>query len=39
MSYRDGQLRESASGNEDLIDKAQAHARFARWAYQEQWHR
>lgn len=39
MSYRDGQLRESASGNEDLIDKAQAHARFAQWAYQKQWHR
>ncbi len=39
MSYRDGQLRDSASGNADLIDKAQAHARFAQWAYQEQWHR
>lgn len=43
MDYRDGQLRDKvrdkADSNTALIDKAQAHARFAQWAYQERWHR
>lgn len=39
MSYTDGQLRDSPSSHPALVEKAQAHARFAQWAYQKQWHR
>lgn len=39
MSYRDGQLKDSAETLPSLVEKAQAHARYAQWAYQKQWHR
>ncbi len=39
MRYADGQLQDSATGNPATLEKAQAHARFAQWAYQRQWHR
>lgn len=39
MSYTDGQLRDSPGNNTALVEKAQAHARYAQWAYQKQWHR
>ena len=39
MSYTDGQLRDSPGSNPALVEKAQAHARYAQWAYQKQWHR
>jgi len=39
MNYRDGELRDSARSDPALVLKAQAHARFAQWAYQEGWHR
>lgn len=39
MSYRDGQLKDSAEALPSLVEKAQAHARYAQWAYQKQWHR
>jgi len=39
MRYANGQLRDEAAANPALIEKAQAHARFAQWAYQEGWHR
>jgi len=38
MRYADGQLRDDLAGNTALVEKAQAHARFAQWAYQKQWH-
>lgn len=39
MSYLDGQLKDSTESHPDLVEKAQAHARYAQWAYQKQWHR
>lgn len=39
MTYADGTLRDSATPHAELIETAQAHARFAQWAYQERWHR
>ncbi|MGC4396731.1 sulfatase-like hydrolase/transferase [Hydrogenophaga sp. T2] len=39
MRYEQGQLRDNPVANPALIEKAQAHARFAQWAYQEGWHR
>jgi phosphoglycerol transferase MdoB-like AlkP superfamily enzyme/membrane-associated PAP2 superfamily phosphatase len=38
MRYEDGRLHERQGGDPALIAKAQAHARFAQWAYQEGWH-
>src|SRR5690606_2749973 len=39
MDYLGGQLHDSAADHPELIHKAQAHARFAQWAYQNGWHR
>ncbi|MGE0350762.1 sulfatase-like hydrolase/transferase [Hydrogenophaga sp.] len=39
MRYDKGQLLDRSDGDPGLIAKAQAHARFAQWAYQEGWHR
>lgn len=40
MTYGDGQLKDSAEEHQPaLVEKAQAHARYAQWAYQKQWHR
>lgn len=39
MRYADGQLRDSSESNPALVEKAQAHARYAQWAYEKQWHR
>lgn len=38
MRYADGQLQDNPASNAALVEKAQAHARFAQWAYQKQWH-
>ena len=39
MTYAEGQLKDSAGSDPALVEKAQAHARYAQWAYQKQWHR
>lgn len=39
MSYLDGELKDSPQPQPELVEKAQAHARYAQWAYQKQWHR
>jgi phosphoglycerol transferase MdoB-like AlkP superfamily enzyme len=39
MTYAQGNLLDSALGQPDLVEKAQAHSRYAQWAYQYQWHR
>lgn len=39
MTYTEGQLKDSAGSDPALVEKAQAHARYAQWAYQKQWHR
>lgn len=39
MSYTDGQLRDRPGSDPALVEKAQAHARYAQWAYEKQWHR
>ncbi|MDO9436455.1 sulfatase-like hydrolase/transferase [Hydrogenophaga sp.] len=39
MTYADGSLKDAVGRNDALVEKAQAHARYAQWAYQKQWHR
>lgn len=39
MRYTDGKLLDNPASNATLVEKAQAHARYAQWAYQKQWHR
>jgi phosphoglycerol transferase MdoB-like AlkP superfamily enzyme/membrane-associated PAP2 superfamily phosphatase len=39
MSYKDGQLRDRPGSDPTLVEKAQAQARWAQWAYEKQWHR
>ncbi len=39
MTYTHGSLRDSPGNPAELVEKAQAHARYAQWAYQHQWHR
>ena len=38
MRYADGKLLDNPANNSALVEKAQAHARYAQWAYQKQWH-
>lgn len=39
MRYSDGILQDNKTPNPGLVEMAQAHARYAQWAYQRQWHR
>ena len=39
MTYANGSLKDKPGSNDALVEKAQAHARYAQWAYQKQWHR
>ena len=39
MTYLDGELKDTTQPMPELVEKAQAHARYAQWAYQKQWHR
>lgn len=39
MTYTEGRLRDAEGSDPELVEKAQAHARYAQWAYQKQWHR
>lgn len=39
MRFANGSLQDHPSSNGALVEKAQAHARYAQWAYQKQWHR
>ena len=39
MTYLDGELKDTPQPQPELVEKAQAHARYAQWAYQKQWHR
>lgn len=39
MTYANGSLQDQPGSNDALVEKAQAHARYAQWAYQKQWHR
>ena len=38
MTYANGSLSDKAGSNDALVDRAQAHARYAQWAYQKKWH-
>jgi phosphoglycerol transferase MdoB-like AlkP superfamily enzyme len=39
MRYTRGVLSDLPEGDPGLVETAQAHARYAEWAYQRQWHR
>ncbi|WP_066273597.1 sulfatase-like hydrolase/transferase [Hydrogenophaga palleronii] len=39
MRYHDGVLKDTQQPDPALVETAQAHARYAQWAYQRQWHR
>jgi hypothetical protein len=39
MRYAKGVLSDLPEGDPGLVETAQAHARYAQWAYQRQWHR
>ena len=39
MRYQDGVLKDTQQPDPALVETAQAHARYAQWAYQHQWHR